>query len=630
MCSNGTTEAAEAMQTQPDVDVEDTVPPDNRGVSHLTTTDLFRHCDREKTEQFVIGLIDMIKTGKIKLDDDKKSWTKGVHILTRLHHITPGISQLNYAYKSLVGRGLIEKNEDFETLSVAKQIRSVQGVNVVTVLTSPYPLGQMFSCHFNCSFCPTYPNMPKSYIPDEPAVLRGNRNDWDPVKQVDDRLCALCLNGCEVCKVELLVLGGTWDSYPIKYQEEFCRDLYYALNTFMDDQKRDRLSLEEEMLINQTARIRMIGLTLETRPDQINSENIIRYRKYGCTRIQLGVQHLDDEILRKNNRECYQDDTRRAIWNLLNSGYKIDGHLMPDLPGSSPEKDKEMFNEILYNPDFRFDQLKIYPCETTPHTLIQKWMESGQYEHYNEEDLMNIIMDFMANLPEHIRVNRVVRDIPTHQIIDGIAKPNLLQILNQKMAKMGLKCKCIRCREVGTQKDALAMAKDAELVVRQYNASGGTEYFISFESPDRAYIYGFCRLRLSPDAGYCKDIPCPRDRKKSDVEKLVVTTDSLRNTAMIRELHVYGKVTPVGAEKKTGVQHYGFGKRMMAEAERIAVEAGYTRISVISGIGVREFYQKLGYVERDSYMMKNIGSGSTITNIISKSYNTLLNALRKM
>jgi elongator complex protein 3 len=237
-------------------------------------------------------------------------------------------------------------------------------------------------------------------------------------------------------------------------------------------------------------------------------------------------------------------------------------------------------------------------------------MDAGKYDHYDLGDLMNLIMEVKDKVPEWIRLNRVVRDIPTHEIIDGVAIPNLRQILQKKMTEKGLRCKCIRCREVGSQKEALAMTKDAELVVREYKASGGTEYFISFESPCRTYIYGFCRLRLSPDAGYCRDISCPRDRKSTDVEKLVVVTHSLKNTAMIRELHVYGKVTPVHSTKREGSQHYGFGKRMMAEAERIAIEAGFKRIAVISGIGVREYYQKLGYHEQSTYMIKDFASST--------------------
>ena len=629
MCSktSATSVNADACASA-NIDIENTMD-DNRGVAHLTTTDLFRNCDQATTEKFVIDLIKLIESGKI-IPENKDTWSKAMRVLSRLHHINPGISQLNYAYNSMVGRKLIEPNTDFENLAVAKTVRSNSGVNVATVLTSPYPNGQDFSCDEHCSFCPEYEGMPKSYIPGEPAVNRGERNGWDAYKQVNDRVSALLLNGSPIGKLEILVLGGTWDSYPLDYQEEFVRDLYYAANTYFEDKSetpRHRLSLEEEITINQTARVKVIGLTLETRPDQINSENIRRYRRYGCTRIQLGIQHTNDDILRKNNRGCYTDDTIRAIWNLLNNGFKVDGHLMPDLPGATPELDREMFDQVNTSPHFRVDQLKIYPCETTPYTKIKEWMDAGKYEHYDQTELMNLIMEFKDKVPEWVRLNRVVRDIPTHEIIDGIAMPNLRQVLHKKMAEKGLKCKCIRCREVKSQKEALDMAKDAELVVRQYDASDGVEYFISFESPCRSYIYGFCRLRLSPDAGYCRDIPRPRYRKKTDVEQKVVAVHSLKNTAMIRELHVYGKITPVGATKKTGSQHYGFGKRMMAEAERIATEAGYTRISVISGIGVREFYQKLGYYEQSTYMMKDLVS--SVKGFLENSYNALRDSLRK-
>ena len=580
------------------------------GVSHLSTTDIYRDCDQETTHKFVQDLLGMIIKGEVY---DKKTWKSAMISLSKIHHIRPGTVQMNYAYYFLISEGKIKPIQHFQDLARAKTVRSNSGVIVVTVLTSPYPHGQKFSCRFNCYYCPDYPDMPRSYIPDEPAVKRGERNGWDAVNQVWDRLSALYLNGHPIDKLEVLVLGGTWDSYPVSYQEEFCRDVYYAANTFFenkDTRRMERLSLKDEIRINQTAKVRVIGLTLETRPDQINSESVLRYRNYGCTRVQLGVQHTDDKILKKINRECYRAETIRAIWILKNNCIKVDIHLMPDLPGSSPEIDRAMFNEVLESEHFQADQWKIYPCETTPYTVIQKWMESGKYVHYSDEELRELIMEVMHKTHPWIRLNRVIRDIPSTHILDGNPVPNLRQILEQEMKKRGWDCNDIRASEVGSDPDGLAQAKDAKIFVDEYEASEGKEFFIAFRSPDRKYLYGFCRLRLSKDAGYSKDIPCPKDRKgelRHAKEELVLAQSVLKDRAMIRELHVYGKITPVSTDKKEGAQHYGFGRRLMLKAEEIAKANGYQKIAVISGVGVREYYsKKLGYHLEDTYMVKDL------------------------
>jgi len=591
-----------ACKQQKTVEIEDL------GISHLSVTNIYRDCDQATTEKFVQALLKKIADGTIS---DKSSWTKTKTALTREFHISPGTVQLNYAYYSLLNAGTIKSNATFRSLATAKSVRSESGVIVVTVLTSPFPNGQPFSCRFNCYYCPDYPNMPRSYVPDEPAVKRGERNGWDSIEQTWDRLSALFLNGHPIDKLEILVLGGTWDSYPVSYQDEFVRDLYYAANTFFEDRtnRRKPIDLDTETNINQTAVVRVIGLTLETRPDQINSESMIRYRRYNCTRVQLGIQSLDDRILKKINRECYREESIRAIWNLKNNGFKVDIHIMPDLPGSTPDGDREMFDEFLESDDFQADQWKIYPCETTPHTVIEKWMDSGKYIHYSDEDLQDVIIEVKTKVHPWIRLNRVIRDIPTTEILDGNPYPNLRQMLHQKMAKLGLKCNCMRCREVKSQKAALEIIDQAELVVREYQSSGGTEYFISFESPDRQYLYGFCRLRLSPHGGYSRDKPCPKDRKgelRHVEEKTVLAQPVLKNTALIRELHVYGKVTPVKSTRQDGTQHYGFGRRLMAKAEEIALKHDYQRIAVISGVGVRQYYNKIGYHLEATYMIKTV------------------------
>ena len=460
------------------------------------------------------------------------------------------------------------------------------GVLVITVLTSPFPtIGkkkQRFSCQWNCYYCPNEPGQPRSYLRDEPAVRRANQNDFDPVLQVVDRASALSQMGHPVDKIELLVLGGTWASYPLEYRETFIRDLFYAANTFWQKDKRERLSLSEEKNINESADTKIIGLTLETRPDCIDAEEVKRFRHYGCTRVQLGIQHTNDMILKKINRGCTHADAARAFQILKDACYKIDIHLMPNLPGSNVEIDEAMFYDVLDKEDLQADQWKIYPCEITPWTLIKTWYEKGEFVPYPEADLFPMLARVKARVHPWIRLNRVVRDIPTQYILGGATeKPNLRQDIQASMAKEGKYCRCIRCREVGDDESA---AKRAVLKVRRYRSSGADEYFFSFETPDEKKICGFVRLRLQdPDK---KDLDHP-------------TFPELTGAALIRELHVYGQMIATKDVKKDDkdgqTQHMGFGRQLMAAAELEARKRGFNKAAVISGVGTRNYYRKLGY-----------------------------------
>ena len=421
-------------------------------------------------------------------------------------------------------------------------------------------------------------------------MLRANANGFDPVLQFTDRAATLAMNGHPVDKIELLVLGGTWASYPLEYQEEFCRDcectrprregrrtdekkVYYAANTFYQRQKRPRLSLMQEQKINESTTCKIIGLTLETRPDCINAEELRQFRRYGCTRVQLGVQHTDDAVLRKINRGHGRAEAARAVQLLKDACYKIDIHLMPNLPGSSRKMDLRMFNDVLYSKDLHVDQWKIYPCEVVPWTVIKKWFDEGSYVPYSDEELIDVLTRVKAKVHPWIRLNRVVRDIPSQYILGGINAPSLRQDLAGIMAHMGLKCRCIRCREVGTRREAIAASR---LTVRRYATAGGTEYFISFETPDRSIICGFCRLRISqhPGAGVFEE---------------------LEGCALVRELHVYGSLVKSNDKVTKAAQHVGFGRQMMDKAEALAAWHGFRRVAVIAGVGTRNYYAKLGY-----------------------------------
>lgn len=561
---------------------------------------IYENCTQEQAEAFVQEMITMVNEGKVKTKHD---WTLAKNKIQKIVHAIVGTVPMNYTYLNLIRTQQINPSPIFRQLSVAHAVRENSGINEVATMTSPTPFGQNFSCKYNCAYCPEEPGSVRSYIRGGPTAERGFQNDYDPVKQVHDRLSVLFLNGHEIDKLEVSVLGGTWDSYPIDYQEWYITGLYYGANTFYDNKSvslREMKTLEEEKLINETALVRVIGLTVETRPDQIDAEQIKRLLRYGCTRVQIGVQHLDDRILKIVKRDCYKKDTLRAIRNLKDAGLKVDIHLMPQLPGASIEDDRMMFIEILDNPDVQADQIKIYPCETTPWTEIEKWFLDGTYTPYPNEDMIDMLVDFKIIIHPWIRLNRVVRDaLPSHAIA-GVTQANLRQIIHNEMAKKGQLCRCIRCREVGNIPSRVNQINEAVMMVRTYEASGGTEYFISMETPDEKVIYGFCRLRLTAMAGYITNTD----------EELVNGVPYLNEHAFIRELHVYGRINRVNSDSGN-VQNRGFGRMMIAKAEMIAMQNGYTKMAIISGVGVREYYRKFDYQLTGAYMTKTMTMTTT-------------------
>jgi ELP3 family radical SAM enzyme/protein acetyltransferase len=493
--------------------------------------------------------------------------------------------------------------EDYELKKklIKKIQKSQSGIISVTVLTSGTPeytnangerIKGTFSCLHNCSFCPNekpsvdnnWTQQPKSYLYTEPAVLRANHNDFDPIKQMNSRISSLSRMGHQIDKIELLVLGGTWSEYPKEYQDEFITKLYYAANTYYDDIKREILSLEEEITNNEIANIHIIGLTLEMRSDSITLNEIQRLRRFNCTRVQLGIQHTNNEILKMNNRGESVEKTKQAIKLLKNNCYKIDGHLMLNLYGSSVEKDEIMLNEILYNPDLQLDQLKIYPCAVVPFTKIKELFDTGVYKPYDDSYLYTLIKNFKINIPKQFRINRIIRDISGHYIQGGYSQQftSIRQVLEKDMKINNWKCKCIRCREIKGNK----IDEDINLDIIEYKASDGIEYFISFETTK--YLIGFIRLRLNFNEPNCKILPI------------------LHNTALIRELHVYSTLSNVGNNDDYSFQHKGYGSRLIEKAEEIAKSFEFKRIAIIAGTGVRNYYKKFGYNLLDTFMIKNL------------------------
>lgn len=528
---------------------------------------------------------------------DRASYDKAITQLRRRHHIHPKISSIRDCYLHLVRTHQIEPKANVDNILLSKKGRSHSGVLVITVLTSP----GKFSCPKDCYYCPNEvdkngkPVMPRSYISTEPACRRATQNRFDPVLQFFDRARTLEKLGHTVDKIELLVLGGTWSFYPQDYQQQFIRDLYYAANVYYDcGSLRERYSLKEEQLINESTTCRVIGLTLETRPDYITLSEIKRFRDYGCTRVQLGVQHIDDNILEKINRECPTRKTVKAIELLKENCFKVDIHLMPDLPDSTPEMDMEMFEHVFNDERFQADDIKVYFTMVTPFTVIEKWYNEGLFKPYCELDdgkyARMVLRYIMENCPKYIRINRCPRDIPVQNddkcpvgVIGGLKTTNIRQIVEYEMLKDGVYCKDIRSREV---KDQPYQPDKASLQVQKYRGSRGDEYYLSVEMDDgkSGVLYGHLRLRLGDDPFNAKRLP------------------SLRGCALIRELHVYGVIVKVNEKSKAReTQHTGIGKRLLAKAEEIALQNGYSRIAVISGVGVRNYYRARGYTHQDEY-----------------------------
>ena len=482
--------------------------------------------------------------------------------------------QLLTAYHKLVKQGIIKADSQLEKLLKKREIRTLSGVAPIAVLTKPYP------CPGQCVFCPDETDMPKSYLSNEPAVMRAILNNFDPFKQVQMRLRALAMTGHKTDKCELIVMGGTWSYLPRQYQTWFIKRCFDGFNG------KTAKNLAQAKKWNQTAKFRVIGLTLETRPDYIDIKEIKRMRELGCTRVELGVQTIDNKILKLTKRGHFVEQTIKATKLLKDAGFKISYHMMPNLPGSTPAKDLKIFKKLFSDQNFQPDMIKIYPCAVTKGAKIYKWLKKGSYQAYSDKQLLDLLIKIKKIIPPYVRITRLIRDIPSESIISGNKISNLRQLIHEKLEQTGQACQCIRCREARNQPIEL---KSIKLKVIKYRASDGLEYFLSYESKDKKTLFAFLRLRI------------PQNPEK----ELINVLPELKNAALIRELHTYGQLIPLKSKDKA-VQHIGLGKRLMQQAEKIAHQHKVNKISVISGIGVREYYKKLGYKLEDTYMVKNI------------------------
>jgi ELP3 family radical SAM enzyme/protein acetyltransferase len=493
-------------------------------------------------------------------------------------------THFNRIYQRLRAAGTLAKSPAFEASMISKACRGLSGVSVITVFLSPYPNGQKFSCKWNCNYCPNEPGQPRSYLFGEPGVLRANQLGFDCVEQMRVRIDAYRVNGHPTDKFEVLVLGGTLHSYPQDYLETFMRDIYYGANTCSlpsDKGKRGPGTLAQEQGLNARGDHKVIGLTVETRPDCVTAATLVDLRRWGVTRVQLGVQHTDDAILRAVNRGCSHRHTVAALALLRDNCFKVDIHIMPNLPTSTPDKDRAMMDVVLS--ELQPDQVKVYPCETTPFTKILEDFKAGTYVPYSHEELKEVVIYWKTRVSPWIRNNRIVRDIPNYYIVAGVPSSSERCVYQEEMRRRGLMCRCIRCREVGRQ-PAPEEVGAGQLVIRRYRAAAGEELFLSWVSENSRTLYGFCRLRLPPPASAAAS-PFPE----------------LKGLALIRELHVYGRTLATGDADDASrggapvAQHTGLGRRLLEAAEWQAWVHGYSGTAVIAGIGTRGYYSRFGY-----------------------------------
>ncbi len=456
---------------------------------------------------------------------------------------------------------------------IKTKMRSQSGIVPLTVFTKGV------ACPFNCVYCPSEPNVPKSYFSDEPAVMRAIRSGFDPFKQTQSRLIMFALSNHNIDKIELIVKGGTFSFLPRRYRTWFFKRLYDGCNgdtlKLLTSGKKSldtARSLLEAQQKNENAPSRIIGVNIETRPDYINEKEILYLRKLGVTHVELGVQTLSDTIYKIIKRGHTVQSVVEATKLLKNAGFKVGYHLMLNLPGSTPDSDKKMVEQAFTDPRFMPDHLKLYPTTVTKFTPLATWYMEKKYIPYSFSHLVDVIVYFKSRVaPPWVRIGRLTRDITTHMMNEQLFPPNLREIIQKKLHEEGKKCQCIRCREIQLRQPQ----KPFRLREALYEASGGKEYFIEKIDANNRCL-GFVRLRIAEGG------------------------------AMVRELHVYGKALQLGAEEKKETQHRGLGEELLFRAETITKEKSIKSLSIISGIGVRNYYKKFGYQEKNTYMVKTL------------------------
>ncbi len=491
----------------------------------------------------------------------------------------PKNSELLEAYRRRRKARVEHQNDDwlFDLLQT-KPIRTRSGVSVVAVMAAPYP------CPGKCIYCPETNGIPKSYVGREPAALRGKQHNFDPYLQVKQRLIQYYNTGHPVDKVQLIIMGGTFLATPPDYQGWFVQRCLDAITGTC------AASFSEAVRHAETSKVRNIGITFETRPDYCRPVHVDRMLELGGTWVELGVQTLSDEIYQKIQRGHRLHDVVEAIQVVKDSGLKVTAHIMPNL-FSSPKEDIALFKQLYTDSRFKPDALKIYPCLLLEGTKLFKLWKQGEYIPYSEEEVVRVLATAMEITPPWVRIQRVQRDIPVNLTTHSVQYGNLRELAHALLKARDSRCRCIRCREVGHVSAKKGVSLDferLELVTRRYKASEGEEFFLSFEDSATDVLIGHLRLRIPSKKAYRPEIcECP--------------------SVLVRELHVYGPMIEVGASAHhSSWQHLGLGKKLLLEAERLGLQVGAEKIVVTSGIGAREYYERLGYQLEGPYEVKHL------------------------
>lgn len=530
--------------------------------------------------------------------------------------------------------GWLDRERSFVEKVRMKPIRTASGVAPVTVLTKPFP------CPGKCIFCPNDVRMPKSYLSREPGAQRAAQHDFDPFAQTLGRLWALYNTGHAVDKVEMIVLGGTWSFYPESYQIWFVKRCFDAMNAFDPKQVETQIphflteeerryhavpeevdgasfertynqvireflreefggledyseaatweQLEEEQQVNERSRARCVGLVLETRPDHLEYDEVRRLRRLGATKVQIGIQSLNDEVLELNRRGHDVAATHRALHLLRQAGFKLHAHWMPNLYGSNPEADVEDFQRLFDDVRVRPDELKIYPCSLVETAELMKYYEDGSWRPYEGDELLKVLTESLLSVPRYCRVTRVIRDIPGDDIVTGNKVTNFREVAERELSERGTQSKDIRSREIRREP---VDPERLTLRATDYETAIGDEVFFEFVTPEDR-IVGFSRLALPGSE---------QNELSESKEELLKRLPELKDAALLREVHVYGVVTEIGRQTEGRSQHLGLGRRLVEAAAQRAAEAGFTNLAVISAIGTRDYYRGLGFEDGELY-----------------------------
>ena len=459
-----------------------------------------------------------------------------------------------------------------QSVLVKKPVRTISGVTPLTVVVKPRKCD-----HGTCIYCPGGDLVPQSYTDKSPAIMRAAALNYDAKLQVENRLRTLKAMNHPTDKIEIIILGGTFLQYPIEYQYDFIKKCYDSLND------ADSKNLEDAKKINETAEHRCVALCIENRPDNCSDAEIKRMLDFGCTRVELGVQMPDNILYKKTNRGHSVKDVITATEKLKNAGFKVGYHIMPGLPYSNKEKDLKLFKRLFSSDDFKPDQLKIYPCQIVSDSPLEKTYKSIRFKPYSEEETKILLEKMLMMIPEYCRVMRIMREFPKQKLISGLEKLDLRKDIEEDFRKRKIRIKEIRMREIGFN-NSKNLNPNLKLKILEYNASNGKEFFLEFVN-DESILFGLLRLRIS------------------------------NGKSIVRELHVYGQAINLGENRKEGyaketigvlAQHRGIGKMLMEKAEEITRKNKIKKLTVISGIGVREYYRKLGYKLGGFYMVKNL------------------------